>query len=180
MSDAVVFRRRDFLKLAGIGAAGALSGCAQPSTDRLIPYLVAPDNILPGVATWYASTCRECPVGCGLLVKTREGRAIKVEGNPAHPVNQGTLCGRGQATLQGLYNPDRIAAPMAKEAGGGNPTGGDGALKRAADKLGRGARDPRGVGATPENATGWFERRARGWARAAGGTPLVYEPFSYE
>ena len=180
MSDGVVFNRRDFLKLAGIGAAGALSGCAQPSTDRLIPYLVAPDNILPGVATWYASTCRECPAGCGLLVKTREGRAIKVEGNPAHPVNQGALCARGQATLQGLYNPDRIATPMVKEGGAWKAIGWDDALKLAAEKLGAAVRAHRGVAIITENATGSFEKLAREWAHAAGGTHLVYEPFSYE
>ncbi len=180
MSDAVVFRRRDFLKLAGIGAAGALSGCAQPTTDRLIPYLIAPDNILPGVATWYASTCRECPAGCGVLVKTREGRVIKLEGNPAHPVNQGALCARGQAALQGLYNPDRIAGPMAKEGGAWKPISWDEALKRASEKLGQAVHDHRGVAVITENATGSFERLARDWAKAAGGSHLVYEPFSFE
>ena len=49
-------------------------------------------------------------------VRTREGRAVKLEGNPEHPVNQGKLCSRGQAALQGLYNPGRIKAPMAAEA----------------------------------------------------------------
>ena len=101
MDDRVIFNRRDFLKLAGLGLAGTAGGCAQPPAERLIPYLIGPNDILPGVAYWYASTCRECPVGCGLLVKTREGRAIKVEGNPAHPINQGALCARGQASLQG-------------------------------------------------------------------------------
>ena len=180
MSQDVVFNRRDFLKLAGIGAAGALSGCAQPSADRLIPYLIAPNDILPGVAYWYASTCRECPVGCGLLVKTREGRAIKVEGNPAHPVNQGALCGRGQATLQGLYNPDRIATPMAKDGGQWKKVTWDEAIKRASEKLGQAVRDHRGVAIVTENATGSFEKLAREWATAAGGAHLVYEPFSYE
>ncbi len=180
MSEDVVFNRRDFLKLAGIGAAATLSGCAQPPTDRLIPYLIAPDNILPGVATWYASTCRECPAGCGLLVKTREGRVIKVEGNPAHPVNQGALCGRGQATLQGLYNPDRIASPMAREDGAWKKITWEDALKRAAEKLGQAVRDHRGVAIITENATGSFEKLAGEWAGAAGGTHLVYEPFSYE
>ena len=55
MSDSVVFTRRDFLRLAGIGAAATATGCAKP-TERLIPYLVPPDDQLPGVAYWYAST----------------------------------------------------------------------------------------------------------------------------
>ena len=51
-------------------------------------------------------------------VRTREGRAVKLEGNPDHPVNQGKLCSRGQAALQGLYNPGRIKAPDGAEADG--------------------------------------------------------------
>ena len=180
MSDSVVFNRRDFLKLAGIGAAGALSGCNQRPTERLIPYLIAPNDILPGVSYWYASTCRECPVGCGLLVRTREGRAVKVEGNPAHPVNRGGLCARGQASLQGLYNPDRIATPMAKEGGVWKAIPWDEGLKRAAEKLHTAVRDQHGVALLTDHATGSFEKLAGEWARAAGGTHLVYEPFSFE
>ena len=73
--------------------------------------------MVPGMATWYASTCRECPAGCGVLAKNREGRIVKVEGNPLHPINQGSLCIRGQAALQGIYNPDRIKTPLLKEGG---------------------------------------------------------------
>jgi anaerobic selenocysteine-containing dehydrogenase len=53
-----------------------------------------------------------CPAGCGISVRTREGRAKKIEGNPLHPVNQGRLCALGQAGLQVLYNPDRLTGPM--------------------------------------------------------------------
>ena len=73
--DRVVFDRRDFLKLVGIGVAGVTAGCAKPPAEKLIPYLVAPEDILPGVPYFYASTCRECPAGCGLIVRTREGRS---------------------------------------------------------------------------------------------------------
>ena len=105
--------RRDFLKILGVGgAATALVGCAAEPPETLIPYLIPPEEIVPGVATWYATVCRECPAGCGMLVRTREGRAVKVEGNPSHPVNRGRLCARGQASLQGLYNPDRIRQPL--------------------------------------------------------------------
>ncbi len=76
-----------------------------------MPYLVQSEDLVPGLPTWYASTCTECAAGCGLHVKTREGRAVKLEGNPAHPVNAGTLCARGQAGLQGLYNPGRARGP---------------------------------------------------------------------
>ncbi len=83
-----------------------------------MPYLVQSDQQVPGEPTWYASTCAECDAGCGLHVKTREGRPIKLEGNPDHPVNAGRLCSRGQAGLQALYNPDRLKGPMARNAKG--------------------------------------------------------------
>src|SRR6185437_15086690 len=73
---------------------------------------------VPGVSTWYASSCTECPTGCGVHVRTREGRAVKLEGNPDHPINQGKLCSRGQAALQGLYNPGRLKGPMARTGNG--------------------------------------------------------------
>src|SRR6185503_20361594 len=71
---------------------------------------------VPGIDYWKASTCGMCPAGCGIVVRTREHKANKIEGNPLHPVNQGALCARGQAGLEVLYNPDRIKGPM-KRAG---------------------------------------------------------------
>jgi len=112
-------QRRDFLKIVG-GAtvATALPGCTPKKPQSLIPYVIPHEEIIPGKAAWYASVCRECPAGCGIRVRVREGRAVKVEGNPLHPVNQGTLCARGQASLHGLYNPDRIQHPLRKKADG--------------------------------------------------------------
>ncbi|HEY5976183.1 MAG TPA: molybdopterin-dependent oxidoreductase, partial [Geobacteraceae bacterium] len=106
-------KRRTFLQLSGITAAGAvLSGC-QSGNEKLIPYLVPPDEgVTPGTAIYYASACRSCPAGCGILVRVTEGRAKKVEGNPDHPVNRGKLCARGQASLQELYHPDRVQQPL--------------------------------------------------------------------
>ncbi len=113
-------KRRDFLKILGLSGAGTgLVGCTQEPAQKLIPYLVQPEEIIPGVPTYYASTCRECPAGCGLHVKVREGRPIKIEGNLDHPSNAGRLCARGQASLQGLYNPDRINSPLRRVDGSG-------------------------------------------------------------
>ena len=180
MSEPVVFERRDFLKLIGIGVAGAAAGCAGPSTDKLIPYLVAPNDIMPGVAYWYASTCRECPAGCGMLVKAREGRIVKLEGNPRHPLGQGGLCARGQAGLQGLYDPDRLRTPMKREGGAWKPATWDEALALASAKLGAAVQAKRGVALVTDHVTGSLHRLAAEWAAGASATHLVYEPFAHE
>jgi len=110
--------RRSFLKLAAAaGAAAAIPGC-EPAARKLIPYVVPDENVIPGVPTFYATTCNECPAGCGIIAKVREGRVIKLEGNPADPISQGSICARGQASLQGLYNPDRLAKPMIRAGDG--------------------------------------------------------------
>ena len=108
--------RRDFLKVLGAtGAGAALTGCGTGAgAERLIPYVVPPEEIVPGMSTWYRTTCRECPAGCGMNVRTREGRAIKAEGNPLSPISHGHLCARGQASLHGLYNPDRVPQALAR------------------------------------------------------------------
>jgi anaerobic selenocysteine-containing dehydrogenase len=112
--------RRDFLKLAGAGAAttAVLTGCGPASRYvQREPYMKMPEYTYNGLSTYYATTCRECAAGCGLIVRTMQGRAIKVEGNPAHPVNQGKTCSRGQVTLQGLYNPNRVRGPLKHNRG---------------------------------------------------------------
>ena len=112
--------RRDFLKLASVGAAttAVLTGCGPAS--RYVtrePYTKMPEYTYNGLSTYYATTCRECAAACGLVVRTMQGRAIKVEGNAKNPVNLGKTCARGQAGLQGLYNPDRIENPMQQGRG---------------------------------------------------------------
>jgi len=113
MTDGI--KRRDFLKVLGVSGAGAtMTGCGPGEVEKLLPYVVQPEEITPGVATWYATTCG-CPAGCGIWVRTREGRAVKIEGNPDHPISQGAVCLQGHASLQHLYNPDRFAGPMIRE-----------------------------------------------------------------
>ena len=112
--------RRDFLKLASVGAAttAVLTGCGPASRYvKREPYSKMPEYTYNGLSTYYATTCRECAAGCGLIVRTMQGRALKVEGNPNHPVNRGKTCARGQTTLQGLYNPHRVVGPIKHKRG---------------------------------------------------------------
>jgi anaerobic selenocysteine-containing dehydrogenase len=113
--------RRTFLQLSGMTAAvAALAGC-KSANEKLIPYLIPPDEgITPGIANYYASSCRSCSAGCGILVRVSEGRAKKIEGNPEHPVNRGKLCARGQAVLQELYHPDRVPQPLKRTGARGS------------------------------------------------------------
>src|SRR5574341_1251803 len=127
--------RRRFLKVLGVTGAGvaAVSACGigPEPTERLIPYLIQPEDQIPGTATYYATTCRECAAGCGMRVRVREGRAVKLEGNPDSPINRGRLCARGQAAIQGLYNPDRVDHPMVRNANGAfEAIDWDGAIQR--------------------------------------------------
>ncbi|HUG39370.1 MAG TPA: 4Fe-4S dicluster domain-containing protein [Longimicrobiales bacterium] len=127
--------RRDFLKVLGAaGATATLAGCAN-EPDRLIPYLVQPEEIVPGTSTWYRTTCRECPAGCGMTVRTREGRALKAEGNPESPISHGKLCARGQASLHGLYDPDRIPQALVREGESWGRVSWDRAEQTLADAL---------------------------------------------
>lgn len=106
-------KRRTFIKLTGMTSASVVMAGCQKSNEKLIPFLVPPeDGSVPGLADYYASSCRQCPAGCGILVRISEGRAKKIEGNPLHPINSGRLCARGQSTLQELYHPDRIRQPL--------------------------------------------------------------------
>ena len=130
-------KRRDFLRVVGASGAGAtMLGCSTDEVEKLIPYVVPPEEITPGVATWYASVCGECSAGCGTWVRTREGRAVKIEGNPNHPVSGGALCSRGHSALQGLYNPDRLAGPMVRNGDGFDAIGWDEAEAQLVQRLG--------------------------------------------
>jgi molybdopterin-containing oxidoreductase family iron-sulfur binding subunit len=172
--------RRKFLKVVGVSGAGtaALGGCSTSSVEKLIPYLVQAEDQVPGIPTVYASTCTECAAGCGVHAVTREARAIKLEGNPLHPVNRGRLCARGQAALQGLYNPDRLPGPLARNAEGRlEPIPWDEALSRLASRI----RDLQGrVGVVSGAGNGTFTDLLSAWTGALGGVMVRWEPFDHE
>lgn len=104
--------RRTFLKAAGFSfGAAMLAGCGR-TVQKIVPDLVQPEGFIPGRAVYYASVCGACSAACGILVKVRDGRPIKLEGNPDHPVSRGGLCAVGQASVLGLYDRERVKQPI--------------------------------------------------------------------
>ncbi len=104
--------RRDFLKLMGFStAAVALASCETP-VNRVVPYVVKPEEIIPGVPNYYASTFYDGHDFASILVKTREGRPIKVDGNELSSINKGKTTARTQASILGLYDGARLTAPL--------------------------------------------------------------------
>lgn len=110
--------RRKFLALAGSVAAVAAAGCTNyKDKGAIVPYTKKPEDMVVGVANYYASTCTGCSLNCGVLIKTREGRPIKVDGNPDHPVSKGKICSKGQGLVLNLYDPSRLKNPRVKKGG---------------------------------------------------------------
>ena len=108
------FSRRDFLKIMGFSVGAAtLAACERPVT-KTIPYLIKPEEITPGIANWYASTYFDGHDYCSVLVKTREGRPIKIEGNKLSKISHGGTSARVQASVLSLYDSERLKAPVAK------------------------------------------------------------------
>src|SRR5713226_8632765 len=176
--------RRDFFKIVtASGAAAATAGCQQ-TTESILPLVVPNEQIVPGVAAWFATVCRECPAGCGVLARNREGRIVKLEGNPDHPVNAGALCLRGQAALQGLYHPDRVAGPLAREGSGAfKAATWEAAEKLVAERIGalRTAGKSRAIALVSQLESGSLGVLLDRWTQALGARPRVtLEPFAYE
>ncbi len=106
--------RRFFLKV--VSATGVAAACSPShAPEKLIPLLNPPENLVPGKPLFYRTVCRGCGAGCGVTARSREGRVVKLEGNPDDPISAGALCARGQAELQGLYAPDRLRGPLARQ-----------------------------------------------------------------
>lgn len=113
--------RRTFLKASG--AAGATIAVSSAIPPLLVPLLEEDGEQTVGLVSeekWVPSVCANCPGTCGIVVRVVDGRAVKIEGNPKHPINQGRLCPKGQSGLQVLYDPDRIKGPMKRVGGRGS------------------------------------------------------------
>ena len=147
--------RRNFIKISALsGVMATLEGCR--SAEKQLIRFIPEEELIPGIATIKPSVCTVCSAGCGLLVRVMQGEAEvvrrgqqglikmglakKLEGNPQHPVNQGKLCARGQASLQILYHPDRITHPIkrtgARGSGEFQAISWDDALKEVSAHLG--------------------------------------------
>ncbi len=138
------FTRRDFLKVSGSiaagGAAAAITNKVHSSERGGLAH--PPDDfhaIEGGGETIIPTVCLLCPSGCGIEARVVGGRAVKLEGNPVHPINLGALCPKGQASLELLYNPDRIKGPMRRVGdrgqGGWEPINWETALRLVAENL---------------------------------------------
>src|SRR2546428_1155 len=173
--------RRDFFKIvATTGATAAAAGCQQ-ATEQILPLVVPNEQMIPGVASWFATVCRECPAGCGVLARNREGRTVKLEGSPDHPVSQGALCARGHAALQGLYHPDRFPGPQRREGDTLKAVTWDEALKAFADKLAGVKGKGKSLAVVTQLESGSLGVLLDRWTQALGGRPRVtLEPFGYE
>lgn len=181
--------RRDFVKLVGAGGVGAGAGFMLAESikhpiEHLVPYAVPPEDFSSGIATWYNSVCSMCSAGCGISVRTREGRAKKIEGNAAHPVNQGRLCGLGQAGLQVLYNPDRLTGPLvAAERGSGkfSPTTWEEGLSTVSARLGtlRAAGQGNGVCILTEGVRGHLAVVFERFMQQLGSDRLMHYDFDH-
>ena len=175
--------RRDFFKIVTTTGAVAAAGGCQQATEKILPLVVPNEQLVPGVASWFATVCRECPAGCGVVARNREGRIVKVEGNPEHPVNQGALCARGQASVQGVYHPDRFSGPQRRDGAALRPVAWDDALKLAADKLGaaRSGGKSRGIVLVSQLESGSLGALMGRFATALGARGhVMLEPFGYE
>jgi MoCo/4Fe-4S cofactor protein with predicted Tat translocation signal len=107
-SDATAAPRRDFLKLMGFGVAAATLASCETPVRKAIPYLNKPEEIDPAIANFYASTYFNGADYNAVLVKTRDGRPIKLEGNPESPLTRGGLSARAQASVLNLYDGGRL------------------------------------------------------------------------
>src|SRR6185437_501845 len=106
--DSGELTRRGFLKFVGASLALAgLDGCTRMPGEKILPYVIEPPELTPGVPVHYATSMVIDGYATGLIVTTREGRPIKIEGHPDHPASLGATDAIHQASLLQLYDADR-------------------------------------------------------------------------
>lgn len=106
------FARREFLKLMGASVAlTTAAGCIRRPVQKMVPYVKQPEEVTLGVSNYYTSSYFDGQEGFGLLVKSREGRPVHIEGNPSYPLNGSAVSSQAQASLLSLYDPERLQKP---------------------------------------------------------------------
>jgi len=104
--------RREFLSILGFTVVvPTLTSCTRVPVTKALGFINREEGVVPGVANWFATTCHGCEASCGLHVKTREGRPVKIEGNPDSFFSKGGACAVGQATVLSLYDSARFLEP---------------------------------------------------------------------
>ena len=164
--------RRDFFKMVGVTGAAGLTACdVRTPVESVIPYVVTPDQVTPGIPTFFSSVCDGCSAGCGSILRHREGRIVFAGGNPDSPVGQGGLCALGVSETQATYDPDQVTGPRV----GGAESDWDTALGKVGGALGGG--DVAWLG---RYRTGAVATLIRDFIGALGGTEVHWEPLGYE
>ncbi len=166
--------RRDFIKISSVLTAGStvLTSCGK-TMRQTVAQTIPDDQMVIGEERRVAGVCHGCGAGCGLEVRWVDGRAIKLEGAPDHPVNRGRLCARGQAELQFLYNPDRLRGPLHNQ----QPAEWDQALVLLAEKLK--SSDPQGIAFLTPRLSGLRAKVIDDFLQRLGAPPRVeVEPLS--
>tara|TARA_B100000700_G_scaffold329277_1_gene450327 strand:- start:1890 stop:4889 length:3000 start_codon:yes stop_codon:yes gene_type:complete len=172
--------RRDFLKaISAIGGAAIISsGCSPEPLDKLVSYAIPPEDVIPGVPNFYSTALPHSPVGSSIVVKIREGRAIKVEGNPLDPVCKGSTTAETQASLQGLYDPDRIKQPLFRnDRNNLVPLTWTSALDILSKKLNE---KPKNIYFLSDNTTGTLDVLINSFCNKINAKRIKYEMLSYE
>ncbi|MCB9758688.1 MAG: 4Fe-4S dicluster domain-containing protein [Alphaproteobacteria bacterium] len=176
--------RRDFFKVAGISGAAGLTACAEAPfsnpldvhtpVEELLPYVVQPEQITPGVSTLFSSICGGCSSSCGVVARNREGRVIFVGPNPDAPTTVG-LCSAGISGVQDTYDPDRVPSATV----GGSPSN----WTKALDTVSKAVAAAKGTGRIAwlgRYRTGALARLIGEFSTASGARRVHWEPLGYE
>ncbi len=165
-------KRRDFFKMVGVTGAAGLTACdVRTPVENVLPYVVTPDQITPGIPTFFSSVCDGCAAGCGSILRHREGRIVFAAGNPDSPIGQGGLCSLGISETQATYDCDQVTGPMVQ----GAASDWDTALAKVSE--GQSGGDVAWIG---RYRTGAVARLIADFMGATGGTELHWEPLGYE
>jgi anaerobic selenocysteine-containing dehydrogenase len=192
--------RRSFIKLTAVtGGATAIAACTTSSPENQLIRFVPDEDLTPGIAEIKNGVCPVCRAGCGTSVRVMQGDAEvirngqlgvmtmslakKLEGNATHPISQGALCPRGQASIQITYHPDRIIQPLkrrgARGSGDYQPISWDAAIAELVTQLDgvAGSGSPGLAALTRPGASSRNDLLALFLEKFGAQAPIVYELF---